>query len=304
MMPVALGNHDSRRDCGLILVGHGTRDERGLSEFRCVAQQVANLADEFLVESCCLELAMPDVPTAVRRLVERGARRLIVAPLMLFAAGHVKRDIPRAVQQALVKETSNDAFFAFRRAQSEGWAPSTSNEFAIKYLPALECDLRILQLSEQRFNEALAGNPEIDPADTLLLLVARGSSSPEATAMAHHFAELRAQSASAARVEACFVAKAQPSLESALAQASRSRFSRIVFQPHLLFAGQVLEEVKQVVERIRVHGASLAAGTRDSSADHDSLNREWILTAHLGTSPLIAKAIGESATAAMQLGLV
>jgi len=275
-MPVALENRVSKGDCGLLLVGHGTRDEQGLAEFHDLARQVAALASDFQIEPCFLELAQPDIPTAIGRLVDRGVHQIIVAPLMLFAAGHAKRDIPLAVEEALRNQRSG-----FRVQQPPAPPGDFHSTLAVTYLSALECDQRIVDLSRQRFDEALARKSLVDPADTLLLLVARGSSSPEATAMMHRFAALRSESTPAARVEACFVAKAQPSLEVALASAAQSRFHRIVVQPHLLFTGQVLEEVRRAV--------SAAASNKDSQ------KRQWIVTQHLGPSPLVAKAIAEAA---------
>lgn len=286
-MGVALGNRDSISGCGLLLVGHGTRDERGLAEFHDLARQVTAQASGLHVEPCFLELAQPDIPTAVGRLIDRGVRQLTIAPLMLFAAGHAKRDIPQAVEEALKVQGSR---FRVQPAAPPGGSlllacsPAHSvDEISITYLPALECDLRILDLSRQRFDEALAGQPPVDPLDTLLLLVARGSSSPEATAMMHEFAELRSKSTPVARVGVCFVAKAQPSLEAALASAAQSHFRRIVVQPHLLFNGQVLDEVRQAV--------STAASSSNSAREY-----EWIVTQHLGPSPLVAKAIADAAS--------
>ncbi len=54
---------------GLLLVGHGTRDPRGLAEFQTIARQVAELADGFLVEACYLELAEPSIAAAMRQLL-------------------------------------------------------------------------------------------------------------------------------------------------------------------------------------------------------------------------------------------
>lgn len=282
-MAVALGNRDSKSECGLLLVGHGTRDERGLAEFGEMARQVAALATDFQIEPCFLELAQPDIPAAIGRLVERGVRQIIVSPLILFAAGHAKRDIPQAVEEALRVQGSG-----YRVQQPPAPPGVVDSTLAVVYLAALECNQRILDLSRQRFDEALAGTRPVDVADTLLLLVARGSSSPEATAMMHRFAELRSKATAAARVEACFVVKARPSLEESLAQAARSGFRRIVVQPHLLFTGQVLEEVRRAVSAA-------------SASNNDAERCEWIVTQHLGPSPLVAEAIITSAVCASGL---
>ena len=113
------------------MVGHGTRDAAGLAEFHCLARKVTELLPEAAVEPCFLELAEPDIPTAVNRLMERGIRQLTVAPMLLFAAGHAKRDIPAAVAAAI--ESRTDA-----------------TDIIVNQLPPLECHPRIIELSTQR----------------------------------------------------------------------------------------------------------------------------------------------------------
>src|SRR4029079_4749209 len=128
-----------------------------------LAQRVMERLPELAVEPCFLELAEPDIPTAVHRLMDRGIRHLTVAPLLLFAAGHAKRDIPTAVAAAIK-------------------ARGGPNDLQVVQLPPLECHARIVELSTQRFNESLRDRRAIPSYDTMLLLVARGSSYPEALA--------------------------------------------------------------------------------------------------------------------------
>src|SRR5690606_15944322 len=42
-----------------------------------------------------LEFGTPGVEVGLTRLRERGARRILALPVMIFAAAHVKTDIPR-----------------------------------------------------------------------------------------------------------------------------------------------------------------------------------------------------------------
>src|SRR5215471_6792139 len=84
---------------GLLLVGHGTRDCRGLAEFHLLTKLIVEAGQGFEAVSCFLELAEPDIATGMRTLLDRGIERLTVAPLLLFAAGHAKRDIPEAVER-------------------------------------------------------------------------------------------------------------------------------------------------------------------------------------------------------------
>ena len=73
---------------GLLLVGHGTRDRIGLSEIGEFGAKVARRLRARPVELGFIELAEPTIGAALDRLVERGAARVCVVPLLLFAAGH------------------------------------------------------------------------------------------------------------------------------------------------------------------------------------------------------------------------
>jgi sirohydrochlorin cobaltochelatase len=272
---------------GLLLVGHGTGDERGLAEFQSVAAQVAELATEYHVEPCYLEIAQPDIPTAVQRLLDTGVRELTVAPLLLFAAGHALRDIPAAVESVVSRQwpvaSGQKTEGGNQESDISFPIPHSTFSILIQQLPALECHPKIVELSAQRFNEALAGQPIVEPADSLLLLVGRGSSYPSAIAEMQRFAKLRTELTPVGQVECCFVAIAKPTLAEGLELAAKSKFRRIVVQPHLLFAGQVLDEIGQAVAGHKAEGGRRKAEGFDS--------QEWILAPQLGPSPLVAEAV-------------
>jgi sirohydrochlorin cobaltochelatase len=249
---------------GLLFVGHGTRNSQGLAEFQALSQQVAELGPEFDVQPCHLELAQPDIGAGVRQLLERGMRRIVVSPVLLFAAGHAKRDIPAAVESAI----------ALHKAATVDRGAITQ-DLLIHQVGALECHPQIIELSTQRFHEAVADCALVDPAETLLIMVGRGSSMPEAIGRMHQFAQLRSQTTPVGRVETCFVAMATPTLDETLAWAAETQHRRVVVQPHLLFVGDVLAEITAAV-------AELAARQPQ---------REWIVTPHLGPSPQVAEAI-------------
>jgi sirohydrochlorin cobaltochelatase len=301
---------------GLLLVGHGTRDQRGLAEFQAVAQQVAELAAGLAVQACYLEIAEPNIPTAVRRLLDSGVRHLTVAPLLLFAAGHALRDIPEAVEAVVGGQGSGvrgqEAQPLSGRANgplsSSDLRPPTSDldskSVVINYLPPLEDHPRVIDLSVRRFQESLAGRPVADPADTLLLMVGRGSSYPEAIGKMHLFAQLAAARIGVGKVDCCFVAIAKPTLAEGLELAASSKFRRIVVQPHLLFVGQVLDEIEKAVAEIKAEGgkrkaesdasllaASLATCSQSSEPEIANPRQEWIIAPHLGPSPEIAEAV-------------
>jgi sirohydrochlorin ferrochelatase len=243
---------------GWLVVGHGTRDARGIDEFHQAAEAIAERCRPEPVEPCFLELAEPAISEAVPALVRRGARRLVVSPLLLFGAGHVKRDIPRAVAAALRKQA----------------------EVTVCYAPPIECHEAIVALSAKRYRQAIAGLIPTPEARTVLVLVGRGSHDAQATAEMLRFARRRAQHGSLAEVATCFCAMAHPPLEETLSRVAALDVARIVVQPHLLFRGELLAAIGARVDDWRA---------RDSS-------REWVVTAHLGPDPALTDAVIELAS--------
>lgn len=83
----------------LLIVAHGSRRRASNTEVMEVARAVASgVGAEFdIVEAAFLELAEPDIPTGIRRCIERGATALSVVPYFLAAGRHVVNDIPDIV---------------------------------------------------------------------------------------------------------------------------------------------------------------------------------------------------------------
>ena len=191
---------------GLLLVGHGTREEAGVAEFLAVAELVRQRTAT-LVEPCFLELARPTIAEGVARLAERGARRITVVPVLLFAAGHAKRDIPLAVAETAVR------FPSFLCGMPRRWNATTG----------------CVELSARRFREAVGAaheaalNHAFDAAETLLVMVGRGSSDPSATAEMQRFSNLRRELTPVGGLETCFVARQSPLLADALSAGRRQR---------------------------------------------------------------------------------
>jgi sirohydrochlorin cobaltochelatase len=240
-------------DAGLLLVGHGTRYALGVEEFLSVVRQVAALADRRPVEPCFLEFAQPSIAAGFASLVERGAKCVVVAPVILFAAGHIRRDIPREVAAAAAR------------------CPGVS----VAQAPHLGCHPALVQLSSQRYDEALASAPHISAEDTVLVMVGRGSRDREATEEMLHFAQLRQEMSRVGATHTAFLAMADPPLESELERLARLSPARIVVQPHLLFAGELLARVRSLVQRM--------SETFPAT--------DWHVTEHLGPTDRVASAV-------------
>ncbi len=237
------------RRTALVIIGHGTRDPQGVAEFRELVAKVAAVAGEWIVEPCFLELAEPDVARGLDCAVERGATEVVALPLLLFAAGHAKRDVPELLADASRRHPSVE----FRQA------------------PHLGCHADLIELSVQRYREC--GPPAAE--DSLLLLIGRGSYDPTANAEMAQFARLRWEAERTAWYEVGFTAMAEPALDRAISVAGDMPFSHVVVQPHLLFAGELLERINVAVQE---------------AADRFP-DKSWSVTPHLGPSDLLVSAV-------------
>jgi sirohydrochlorin cobaltochelatase len=81
----------------VIVFAHGSRDARWREPVEAVARRMATLQPDVAVACAYLELVEPDLATAVKRLVDDGARSVHVVPLFLGVGKHVREDLPLLV---------------------------------------------------------------------------------------------------------------------------------------------------------------------------------------------------------------
>lgn len=77
----------------ILLIAHGSRRAEANAELRQVADLLAARRPDDLIEIAYLELAEPDIPTAARRCVDRGATEVRLLPYFLSPGAHVREDL-------------------------------------------------------------------------------------------------------------------------------------------------------------------------------------------------------------------
>lgn len=247
---------------GVLIVGHGTRSPLGRAQFLWLAEQVQTLLIPLQLEPAFLELAEPTIDEAVGRLVQRGIEQLVTLPLLLFAAGHAKEDIPSAVKSALKKHGKS--------------------ELPCSQAAHFGCHPALLELSRLRLQESLeaAASPIVErEPQTCHLLVGRGSHDETATAEMREFARL-SQQATQLPTEIAFLAMARPRVSAQLVACASRGFERVIVQPHLLFHGDLIESLRhQVGEASREFGQVqwLTAETLADPPDTSSLATELLV---------------------------
>ena len=141
----------------LLVIGHGTKSERGCEQFGQLVERTQLRVPYADVAGGFLELAPPPIQDAVRRLVEAGHRSIDVVPLVLVAAGHSKGDIPAA----LARERLRHPGLEFRYGRPLGPHPD------------------LLAVAEARLAAVV---PREQWSDTAVVLVGRGATDPDANA--------------------------------------------------------------------------------------------------------------------------
>jgi sirohydrochlorin cobaltochelatase len=83
---------------GIVLFAHGSRDPGWSAPFERLAARVRAERPDARVATAYLELTPPTLEEAVETLVAEGVREVTVVPVFLAPGGHVRRDLPRAVE--------------------------------------------------------------------------------------------------------------------------------------------------------------------------------------------------------------
>lgn len=83
---------------GIVIFAHGSPIESANQAVYDITAATASAGGFELFETAFLDPVRPTLPDAVRRLVERGASRILVVPYFLTLGLHMQRDLPVIVQ--------------------------------------------------------------------------------------------------------------------------------------------------------------------------------------------------------------
>lgn len=202
----------------LLLIGHGSRSDAGVAEYWDLVGLLRGQDPCLPVEGGFIELAPPDLDTAIDDLVRAGTRSIVAVPLVLLGAGHMKDDGPQVLSRA--------------RARHPG--------VTLRYGRALDIHPHVLEVARLRIDEALLGWRRTAAA---VVLVGRGSSDPDANADLHKVARLLQDLTGVAMVEPSFVSLARPGVVEALERCHRLGATQVAVVPYFLFTGVLVRRI-------------------------------------------------------------
>lgn len=212
----------------ILIVGHGSREDSGNQEIRDFTDQWRARRPDLRIELCFIEFAPPELNAALLAAA-RGARRVLVVPLILNAAGHVKMEIPEAIEGA--------------RAA----CPQTE----ILLAPHLGASDPILAILKRRLRKAMGALDMPDPTTTGVIVLGRGSSDRGANGEMAKMARWLLEEGDHELVDLAFTGITWPRLEKVVQRQVLLGMRQIVVLPYYLYTGTLMSRIHRQVEHLR-----------------------------------------------------
>ena len=219
---------------GVLVCGHGSRNRLAVEEFAQLAEGLRRLLPEHPLDYGYLEFARPILRDGLEALRQKGVRHVLAIPAMLFAAGHTKNDIP-SVLNTYAAETG----------------------LRVDYGRELGVDLKMIQAAAARIRECLEqadqqrqDRPPIPLHDTLLVVVGRGSSDPDANSNVSKVTRMLVEGFGFGWGETLYSGVTFPLVEPGLRHVVKLGFRRIIVFPYFLFSGVLVSRIAAHSERV------------------------------------------------------
>ena len=214
---------------GVMVCGHGSRDEDAIAEFESVAAGIRERLSRYDIESGFLEFATPVIREGLGKLRARGNELCLAVPGMLFAAGHAKNDIPSVLNTFEAEHP----------------------DMEIRYARELGIDDKLLRAASERIRAALdAAGDSVPLHETMLVVVGRGASDPDANSNVAKVMRMLWEGFGFGWGETAYSGVTFPLVEPALRQVAKLGYRRIVVFPYFLFTGVLVKRIYEHTDRV------------------------------------------------------
>jgi len=218
-----------RADDTILIVGHGSRAEAGNQEILRFADQWRARQPDWRIDVCFIEFAAPALAEGLAAAA-RQSRRVLVVPLILNAAGHVKMEVPEAIEQARLASPATEILLA-------------------PHLTA--CD-PVLAILRRRLRQAMQALDMPDPITTGVVLLGRGSSDRGANGDMARMARWLLEVGDHELVDLAFTGITWPRLERVVQRQALLGMRQIVVLPYYLYTGTLMQRIHRQVAHLRV----------------------------------------------------
>ncbi|NKB21434.1 MAG: sirohydrochlorin chelatase [Alphaproteobacteria bacterium] len=221
---------------GILLCGHGSRSTGAVSEFEGLAKALTERFPDNPVSYGFLEFATPIIQDGLASLLEQGVTKVLAVPGMLFAAGHVKNDVASVL---------NDY-------------AATQEGIEIGFGRDLGIDPKMLAAARDRIEQAERDAPdEIAREDTLLMVIGRGTSDPDANGNIAKISRMLGEGMGYGWTETAYSGVTFPLVAPGLEHAVKLGYKRIIVFPYFLFTGILIQRIYDITDQIAAQNADI-----------------------------------------------
>ncbi|MGZ5586003.1 MAG: sirohydrochlorin chelatase [Methylobacter sp.] len=212
----------------ILLIGHGSREPSGNLEIEAFAEQWRTRQPQRRIEVCFIEFAEVLIDAGLDRAAQHGGQ-VVVVPLILNAAGHVKMEIPEHIEHARLRHPQVEFIYCRHLGASED----------------------ILAILKRNLRKALANLDMPDPRNTGVILLGRGSSDRVANGEVAKMARWLYEEGEHPMVDIAFTGITHPRLESVVQRQVKLEMRQIVALPYYLFTGTLIERIHRQAARLQ-----------------------------------------------------
>ena len=224
----------------ILVVGHGTRYAGGNRESDLFVAQWQAQYPDWRIELCYIEFA----DTLLEKGLDNAAcesERVVVLPLILNAAGHVKLEIPEAIAAARLRHPQTEFVYARHLGVND----------------------TMLTIMNRQINTVMQRLDHPDPHTTGVIVLGRGSSDRVANGEVAKLTRWIYETNDFLRVDSAFTGVTLPRLEAVVQQQVRLGMTQIIIQPFYLFAGRLIERIERQLDHLKCQYPHIRFGLGD-----------------------------------------
>ena len=212
----------------VLLVGHGSRQPAGNQEIEAFTGQWRAALPHWRIELCFIEFADINLDKGLD-LAAANSGRVVVVPLILNAAGHVKMEIPTHMEEARQRHHKVEFVYAAQLGA---------------------CD-ELLEVLQRRLKSGMAELDMPDPRTTGVVVLGRGSSDRGANGEVAKIARWLQETGDHDLIDIAFTGITYPRLESVIQRQAKLGMTQVVVLPYYLFAGTLMTRIERQVENLK-----------------------------------------------------
>ena len=211
-----------------LLAGHGSRNRDGNDEIERFADQWRQKHPDWRIEVCFIEHADVLLNNGLDRAA-KDAERVVLIPFILNAAGHVKMELPAAIESA--RERHPNVEFVVTRHLGMG--------------------REIFDVLQKQLDRLMKALDVPDPQTTGVILLGRGSSDAGANGELARMARWIFEENDHELVDLAFTGVTWPRLETVVQRHVKLGMTQICVIPVYLFTGVLIERINGQLARLK-----------------------------------------------------